>query len=84
MTSLQGEKNPYLLQHVDNPVDWYAWAEPAFKRAQAFEETTRLAPFVAEMAMIDGRAAVYVCQQASCREPITSVDELVAFLDTMP
>jgi len=35
MTCLQTEKSPYLLQHVDNPVEWYPWAEPAFKRAQA-------------------------------------------------
>ena len=35
MTHLQTEKSPYLLQHVDNPVDWYPWAEPVFKRAQA-------------------------------------------------
>jgi len=34
MTHLQTEKSPYLLQHVDNPVDWYPWTEQAFKRAQ--------------------------------------------------
>ena len=28
------EKSPYLLQHGDNPVDWYPWCEEAFKRAQ--------------------------------------------------
>jgi len=26
--------SPYLLQHVDNPVDWYPWAEEAFERAR--------------------------------------------------
>ncbi|MFC1852027.1 thioredoxin domain-containing protein [candidate division CSSED10-310 bacterium] len=30
---LQYEKSPYLLQHADNPVDWYPWSEDAFKRA---------------------------------------------------
>jgi thioredoxin-related protein len=27
------EKSPYLLQHADNPVDWYPWGEEAFKKA---------------------------------------------------
>ena len=28
------EKSPYLLQHKDNPVDWYPWCEEAFQRAK--------------------------------------------------
>ena len=31
---LKNEKSPYLLQHGDNPVDWYPWCEEAFKRAE--------------------------------------------------
>ena len=31
---LQYEKSPYLLQHADNPVDWYPWGEEAFARAE--------------------------------------------------
>src|SRR5881392_603892 len=31
---LIGEKSPYLLQHADNPVDWYPWGEEAFSRAR--------------------------------------------------
>jgi uncharacterized protein len=27
--------SPYLLQHADNPVDWYAWGDEAFARAVA-------------------------------------------------
>jgi uncharacterized protein YyaL (SSP411 family) len=27
------EKSPYLLQHADNPVDWYPWGDEAFERA---------------------------------------------------
>ncbi len=30
---LKYETSPYLLQHKDNPVDWYPWGEEAFKRA---------------------------------------------------
>ncbi len=32
---LAGEKSPYLLQHKDNPVPWYAWGEAAFAAAKA-------------------------------------------------
>ena len=28
------EKSPYLLQHADNPVDWYPWGQEAFEKAQ--------------------------------------------------
>ncbi len=31
---LQFEKSPYLLQHADNPVDWYPWGEEAFEKAR--------------------------------------------------
>lgn len=30
---LSGEKSPYLLQHKDNPVNWYPWCEEAFRKA---------------------------------------------------
>jgi uncharacterized protein len=29
------ENSPYLLQHADNPVDWYPWAEVALEKAQS-------------------------------------------------
>ena len=31
---LINETSPYLLQHADNPVDWYPWGAEAFERAQ--------------------------------------------------
>jgi len=31
---LAREKSPYLLQHKNNPVDWYPWGEEAFARAR--------------------------------------------------
>jgi uncharacterized protein YyaL (SSP411 family) len=31
---LARERSPYLLQHADNPVDWYPWGEEAFARAK--------------------------------------------------
>lgn len=32
---LAGEQSPYLLQHADNPVDWYPWGQEAFDKAIA-------------------------------------------------
>lgn len=32
---LQNETSPYLLQHAENPVDWYPWGEAAFAKAKA-------------------------------------------------
>ncbi len=32
---LSGETSPYLLQHVENPVDWYPWGEQALTLARA-------------------------------------------------
>lgn len=33
MNRLADEQSPYLLQHKDNPVDWYPWGEEAFAAA---------------------------------------------------
>jgi uncharacterized protein len=35
MNRLANEKSPYLLQHANNPVDWYPWGEEAFARARS-------------------------------------------------
>jgi hypothetical protein len=32
---LLNETSPYLLQHAENPVDWYPWGEEALQKAQA-------------------------------------------------
>src|SRR2546422_7949490 len=34
MNRLAAETSPYLLQHADNPVDWYAWGDEALARAR--------------------------------------------------
>ena len=34
MNRLAHEKSPYLLQHKDNPVDWYSWGEEAHSAAR--------------------------------------------------
>ncbi len=34
MNRLAREKSPYLLQHAENPVDWYPWGDEAFEAAR--------------------------------------------------
>ena len=35
MNRLAGERSPYLLQHANNPVDWYPWTNEAFDKARS-------------------------------------------------
>ena len=35
---LKQEKSPYLMQHGENPVDWYPWCEEAFQKAEREEK----------------------------------------------
>src|SRR5712671_3410606 len=35
MNRLARERSPYLLQHAENPVDWYPWSDEAFARARS-------------------------------------------------
>ncbi len=39
---LAQETSPYLLQHADNPVDWYPWGEEAFAKARAEDKPVLL------------------------------------------
>jgi uncharacterized protein YyaL (SSP411 family) len=34
VTRLSASSSPYLLQHAENPVDWYPWGQDAFARAR--------------------------------------------------
>jgi uncharacterized protein YyaL (SSP411 family) len=34
MNRLSKETSPYLLQHANNPVDWFAWGEEALQKAK--------------------------------------------------
>ena len=42
MNRLAQETSPYLLQHADNPVDWFAWGEEAFAKARAEDKPVLL------------------------------------------
>ncbi len=37
LNHLAHESSPYLLQHADNPVDWYPWGEEAFRKAEELD-----------------------------------------------
>lgn len=37
MNRLAREQSPYLLQHADNPVDWYPWSVEAFETARKLD-----------------------------------------------
>jgi len=38
MNRLAGESSPYLLQHKDNPVDWWPWGAEAFAEAKRLDK----------------------------------------------
>jgi uncharacterized protein YyaL (SSP411 family) len=39
---LANESSPYLLQHKDNPVDWYPWGDEAFETARRLDKPVLL------------------------------------------
>ena len=39
---LAEETSPYLLQHADNPVDWFPWGDEAFARARSDDKPVLL------------------------------------------
>lgn len=38
MNHLENEKSPYLLQHRENPVDWFPWGTETFEKAKREEK----------------------------------------------
>ena len=42
MNRLAHESSPYLLQHAENPVDWYPWSDEAFARARSEDKPVLL------------------------------------------
>jgi uncharacterized protein YyaL (SSP411 family) len=49
-------------------------------RGPSQEAAARLLPFIAEMKPVDGRAAAYVCRNFTCRQPVTTIEDLKAEL----
>jgi uncharacterized protein YyaL (SSP411 family) len=50
----------------------------------AAREITALAEHVEAQRPIQGRATAYVCENCVCRQPTTSVEELVRLLESGP
>jgi len=38
MNKLADQKSPYLLQHANNPVEWYPWGDEAFNKARELDK----------------------------------------------
>ncbi|MGB7218210.1 MAG: thioredoxin domain-containing protein [Vicinamibacterales bacterium] len=38
MNRLSNERSPYLLQHANNPVEWFPWGDEAFEHARASDK----------------------------------------------
>src|SRR5256714_3959661 len=68
MNRLAQETSPYLLQHADNPVDWYPWGEEALERAVTEDKPILLSV---------GYAACHWCH---VMEPESFEDEATAAL----
>ena len=63
---LASETSPYLLQHKDNPVDWYPWGDEAFTTARAEDKPILLSV---------GYAACHWChvmEHESFEDPVTA------------
>ena len=58
--------SPYLLQHADNPVDWYEWGQDAFALAKSLDRPVLLSV---------GYAACHWCHvmaHESFEDPVTA------------
>ncbi|MFN8105394.1 MAG: thioredoxin domain-containing protein [Acidimicrobiia bacterium] len=65
---LAAETSPYLLQHKDNPVDWYPWGDEAFAKARTEDKPIFLSV---------GYAACHWChvmERESFEDPATAAD----------
>ena len=66
MNRLADETSPYLLQHADNPVDWYPWGDEALARARDEDRPIMLSI---------GYAACHWChvmERESFEDPLTA------------
>jgi uncharacterized protein YyaL (SSP411 family) len=61
---LAGATSPYLLQHKDNPVDWWPWGDEAFAEARRRDVPVFLSV---------GYAACHWCQVTQKRGKMASL-----------
>jgi uncharacterized protein YyaL (SSP411 family) len=55
-----------------------------FKAADDEQAITELAPFTEQMRPLGGRGVAYVCQDFTCREPLTDAEDLARLLNALP
>jgi uncharacterized protein YyaL (SSP411 family) len=65
MNRLAGETSPYLLQHADNPVDWYPWGDEAFTKARTEDKPILLC-------RLRGRHWCHVMEHESFEDDVTA------------
>jgi uncharacterized protein len=51
------ENSPYLLQHAENPVDWYPWGEEALSKARAENKPIFLSIGYARLSLVPRHGA---------------------------
>ena len=62
--------SPYLLQHANNPVDWYPWGADALQRAKEEDKPIFLSI---------GYSACHWCH--ACKAPVTTPESVAALLN---
>ena len=82
---LKDATSPYLLQHTDNPVDWWPWSDEAFEEARRRDVPVQ---FLEQLFAVLRRAGVLRSQRgvkggySFARSPVDiTVLELVELLD---
>ena len=68
---LKQEKSPYLMQHGENPVDWYPWCEEAFRKAAKEEKAVFLSIGYSHLPLVprDGSMFLLILIQSKTHSP---------------
>ena len=91
MNKLKFEKSSYLLQHADNPVNWYPWSDKAdiddykdkiykiedFRDSIYFLDHTINSPAESiNQKKCFNKFTAYICENNVCSEPIKDFNSL--------
>ncbi len=74
---LANETSPYLLQHKDNPVNWYPWGREAFEKAKNENKPVFLSIGYSTYPIINGRTTYYVCGDTKCLPPTNNLQDVL-------